>query len=38
MDNTLIREELGFAPRCTIEPGLADDIERIRTGPDVAGR
>ena len=38
MDNTLIREELGFAPRYTIESGLADYIERIRSAPDVTGR
>ena len=38
MDNTLIREELGFAPRYTIETGLADYVERIRSAPDVTGR
>ena len=38
MDNTLIREELGFAPRYTIETGLANYIERIRSAPDVTGR
>ena len=38
MDNTLIREELGFAPRYTIETSLADYIERIRSAPDVTRR
>ena len=38
MDNTRIREELGFEPRYTIETGLADYIERIRSAPDVTGR
>ena len=38
MDNARIREELGFEPRYTIETGLADYIERIRSAPDVTGR
>ena len=38
MDSTLIREELGFAPCYTIGTCLADDIEHIRTAPDVTGR
>ena len=38
MDNTLIRDELGFEPRYTVEAGLADYIERIRAAPDVTGR
>ncbi len=38
MDNTLIREEPGFAPCYTIETDLADYIERIRSALDVTGR
>ena len=38
MDNSRIREELGFEPRYTIESGLADYLERIRSAPDVTGR
>ncbi len=38
MDNTLIREELGFEPKYSIETGLEDYVERIRSAPDVTGR
>ena len=38
LDNTLIREELGFAPCYTIGTCFADDLEHIRTAPDVTGR
>ena len=38
MDNTLIREELGFGPRYTVETDLADYTEHIRSAPDVTGR
>ena len=38
MDNTRIREELGFEPKYTIESGPADYLERVRSAPDVTGR